>query len=55
MNSLVQVTVQKILIYIYNVQYIYNNCIFTVMDSTVRSQQFKFQVALEESVLFSRL
>lgn len=52
MNSLIQVTVQKILISIYNVQYIYNN--FTVMDSTVRYQQFKFQVALEESVLFSR-
>lgn len=52
MNSLIQVTVQKIVIYIYNVQYIYNNCIFTVMDSTVRYQQFKFQVALEESVYY---
>lgn len=50
MNSLIQVTVQKILISIYNVQYIYNN--FTVMDSTVRYQQFKFQVALEESVYY---
>lgn len=52
MNSLIQVTVQKILIYIYNVQYIYNNSIFTVMDSTVRYQQFNFQVAVVESLYY---
>lgn len=44
MNSLIQVTVQKILIYIYNV--------YTVMDSTVRYQQFNFQVAVVESLYY---